>query len=241
VQKIVHTVESDTSALVKLESAAINLARIVLAHNEQFRGHKMQAAGEFDMLMRQASGVAKAPYVAEFVRMLLESGESVVLFGWHRAVYEIWLERLADFQPLLYTGTESPAQKARAEALFKSGERRLLIMSLRSGAGVDGLQYASRTAVIGELDWSPGVIEQCIGRLDRDGQLDPVTAYYLISESGADPVMTDILGLKREQLESIRNPGANLIERIEGDAQHVQKLAREFLLRRGESVPELKA
>lgn len=42
-----------------------------------------------------------------------------------------------------------------------------VIMSLRSGAGVDGLQKHSRVAVFGERDWSPQVHEQCIGRIRR--------------------------------------------------------------------------
>src|SRR3546814_3105109 len=79
-------------------------------------GEKMNAAGEFDALMRQATGVAKAPFVAEYVRLLCESGEKVVLFGWHREVYAIWQEKLKDLKPVLYTGSESESQKdARSE------------------------------------------------------------------------------------------------------------------------------
>ena len=230
-QNLVHTIESDEEVLAKLESNAISLAKIILSHNEAYRGQKMQAAGEFDTLMRQATGIAKAPYVAEFVRLLLESEEPVVLFGWHREVYRIWCERLSDYEPLLYTGTESPTQKHTAETLFKSGERKLLIMSLRSGAGVDGLQMVSRTAVVGELDWSPGVLEQCVGRLYRDGQPDPVTAYYLVSEQGADPLMTEVLGIKREQIDGVRNPGGALLEKIETGELNIHRMAQDFMLR----------
>lgn len=232
-QKIVHTIDADIDVLDKLQGDAIELARRVVAANERFRGDRMQAAGEFDNLMRQATGIAKAPYVAEFVKLLLESGESVVLFGWHREVYRIWQERLRDFDPTMYTGTESQHQKAIAEKRFKDGASPLLLMSLRSGAGVDGLQHVCRTAVFGELDWSPGVHEQCYGRLDRDGQLDPVTAFFMVSEHGADPVMADVLGIKREQIEGVRNPGGELIERVETGEAHIRRLAREFLERRG--------
>jgi SNF2 family DNA or RNA helicase len=234
--KITHTIEADEKVLEEVSSAAINLARIVLGHNEKYQGEKMHAAGEFDQIMRQATGIAKAPYVAEFVRLLIESGESIVLFGWHRAVYEIWMERLKDYQPVLYSGSESPAQKAAAEAAFKSGKSKLLIMSLRSGAGVDGFQHVCRTAVIGELDWSPGVHEQCIGRIHRDGQTDPVLAYYLISDEGSDPVIAGILGIKREQIEGVRNQESPLIERVETGEHHIRALARAFLEKRGEPI-----
>jgi hypothetical protein len=67
--------------------------------------------------MRQATGIAKAPYVAEFVRLLLDSEQKVLLFGWHREVYNIWLHALREFKPLLYTGTESPIRRHGDRAL----------------------------------------------------------------------------------------------------------------------------
>lgn len=236
--RIAHTIDCESSVLERLSGSAIELAKVVLAHNEAFRGQRMQAAGEFDALMRQATGVAKAPFVAEFVRLLIENGERVVLFGWHREVYTIWMERLKDLDPLLYTGSESASQKHESLRQFVGRGSNLLIMSLRSGAGVDGLQASCRTAVFGELDWSPGVHEQCMGRLHRDGQPEPVMAYYLLSTDGADPVMAEVLGVKREQIEGVRNPGADLIERIETGEDHIRRLARELLGRRGVAVPE---
>jgi hypothetical protein len=47
-------------------------------------------------LLRQATGIAKAPFVADFVRLLVESGEKVLLYGWHREVYSIWRDKLKD-------------------------------------------------------------------------------------------------------------------------------------------------
>lgn len=235
--KIVHEVDADEKALDALHSDAMSLAKIVLRHNEQFRGEKMQAAGEFDALMRQATGIAKAPYVAEFVKLLLDSGEPIVLFGWHRAVYSIWMEALTAFNPVLYTGSESANQKDEAVSAFLTGKAQVLIMSLRSGAGVDGLQGYCNTIVFGELDWSPGVHEQCIGRVHRDGQDAPCCAYFLVSDSGADPIMAEVLGVKREQIESVRNPDSALAERINTGENNIQRLARDFLTRRGEALP----
>jgi SNF2 family DNA or RNA helicase len=171
------------------------------------------------------------------VRLLLENGESVVLFGWHRSVYDIWVERLKEFSPVLYTGSENAAQKADSVERFTTGKSKLFIMSLRSGAGVDGLQHVCRTVVVGELDWAPGVIEQCIGRVDRDGQTNPVMAYYMLAADGADPIMADVLGIKREQVEGVRNPGSDLIERLETGEDHIRRLAKELLLSRGETIP----
>lgn len=231
--KIVHNIDSDVSVLNELTGTAIELAKTIVARNERFRGEKMQAAGQFDMLMRQATGIAKAPYVAEFVRLLVENGERVVLFGWHRAVIEIWRERLADLNPVLYSGSEDPKQKAASIEAFTSGTSKVLIMSLRSGAGVDGLQHVCRTVVFGELDWSPGVHVQCTGRVDRDGQTDPVMAYFLVSNSGSDPVVSEVCGIKREQIEGVLNPGVGLTERVDTGEAHIRQLAQAFLMANG--------
>ncbi|MBE0508591.1 MAG: hypothetical protein IBX50_18050, partial [Marinospirillum sp.] len=68
------------------------------------------AAREFDMKMRQMTGIAKAKHSAAFVRMLVESGQPVILYGWHHEVYEIWEQELRDLNPVFYTGKQSPAR-----------------------------------------------------------------------------------------------------------------------------------
>src|SRR3546814_7127408 len=64
--KIPHTIDADTAVLEKAEGDAERLARIILARNERFRGEQMNAAGQFDAPKRQATGVAKEPFVAEY-------------------------------------------------------------------------------------------------------------------------------------------------------------------------------
>lgn len=227
--KIAHEIEFDTKVMESITGDAVALARTIMAANEQHRGQKMKAAGDLDLLVRHATGVAKAPYVAEFVKLLLETEERVLLFGWHRDVYEIWKEKLAEFNPVMYTGSESPKQKQAAKDAFISGESRVMLISLRAGAGVDGLQHACSSAVFGELDWSPGVHEQCMGRLHRDGQTDPVMAYYLLSDEGSDPIVSDVLGVKREQIEGVRNPQDDLLQRLDVGENHLRSLAEKYL------------
>jgi SNF2 family DNA or RNA helicase len=229
--RIPHHIDCDPERLEAVESAATELARVILAQNETARGEKFRAAEELSGLVRQATGIAKAPYVAEFVRILVTNGEKVVLYGWHREVYSIWLERLRDLKPALYTGSESPTQKQQSFDRFAAGDTPVLIMSLRAGAGLDGLQAHARTIVFGELDWSPGVHEQCCGRVHRDGQADPVVAYYLITASGSDPIVADVLGVKAAQAAGIRDPDAPLVEKLQADGDHIRRLAAAYLSR----------
>jgi SNF2 family DNA or RNA helicase len=234
-----HTIDADRDVLWRMEGKAIELAKTILKQTQTFKGEKMQAAGEFDMRMRQATGIAKAPYVAEFVKFLIENDdEKVVLFGWHREVYDIWKERLAQFNPVMYTGSESPRQKEASKQAFIDGTSKVMMMSLRSGQGTDGLQGVGHVVVFGELDWSPGVHEQCIGRVWRDGQDEPVLVYYLLSESGSDPVVQDVLGLKTQQIEGLRDPNQDLVTKLQVQEDYIQKLAKKFLYDRGIKMPK---
>lgn len=225
INKIVHRVDYDEAAVEKMEDLAKILAVRVTTGSFVERG---QAARELDIMVRQATGVSKARYVAEYVKMLLDGGEPVLLAGWHRNVYEIWEEAFKEHKPVWYTGTESLAQKEEAKRSFIAGETNLLIISLRSGVGLDGLQERCKVVVFGELDWSPGIHEQLTGRVNRDGQQDQVTAIYLVSDSGSDPLMVDLLGLKSAQAQGIVDPLASLQE-VHSDDSRIKMLAERIL------------
>jgi hypothetical protein len=398
-----HVVECDHRRIDEAEADVAELARRVLARTGT-NLERMQWAGEIDLRMRQATGIGKAPAVADFVRMLVESVETVVLFGWHRSCFargtrvimtdgstkvvedvsvgdrllgpdsktrnvtavmsgvgdlyritpnrgqpwicsrghllQVWsnkdenipgrsipVEHFTEMTPrqrrnfhmrradlsgdlgqlpmavhakrspqragqknvrhvgfdvervgagnyfgfetdgdrlfllddftivhncydiwqsaferagikfAMYTGSESVAAKADGARRFISGEARVLIMSLRSGAGVDGLQHGCCTTVHGELDWSPKVIEQDVGRIFRDGQPKPVAAYILVAESGSDPVIEDVLGLKDAQSSAIMDPDLAGVAQLVGSADdRIRRLAEDILRRRGNQV-----
>lgn len=226
---IVETVPHDAERLEGVEDLARELAVRATTGSYIERG---QAVRDLDMRMRMETGIAKAPYVAKFVRMVVEAGEKVMLFGWHREVYDIWLQALSDLGCVMYTGSESPAQKARSKARFMAGEARVFIMSLRSGEGVDDLQHHASTAIIGELDWSPKVHDQCIGRLNREGQPrwaeegGRVDAIYLVAADGSDPPIMETLGVKASQAHGIVDGGK--AER-HSDIKPMEKLVERYL------------
>lgn len=225
VNKIIHTISCDEEAMKKIESDAKTLALSVLQGKFVERG---QAARELSLLVRQATGISKAKYVAEYVKMILDNGEKVLLAGWHRSVYDILLEELKEYNPVLYTGSETANQKEESKRKFISGESQLMIISLRSGIGLDGLQDSCSYVVFGELDWSEAVHEQVIGRLYRSGQKRQVTAVYLVSDSGSDPIVVDILGLKKSQFQGIFNPtGAE--DNTEYDDSIIKEFAKRYL------------
>lgn len=229
--RITESIECNRAKLDEVAGKAGELARIILGEDDDYSGiEMMQAESEFNVMLRQATGIAKAPHVANYVEMLVENGEPVVLFGWHRAVYEIWMELLRKYNPVMYTGSESPRQKQEAVRRFVAGESKVFIISLRSGAGLDGLQGHCRTIVKGELDWSSSVHEQCIGRVYRDGQKDPVQVVFLVSEMGSDPFVSEILGIKRAQSDGLL--GRSALQQTDSKAG-LKNMARHYLEKLG--------
>jgi len=222
---VTRTIPFDAEVLDENEAELKALALKVLNGSWTERG---QASREFDLALRKATGVAKAPHVAEFAKVLLEARQPLVMFGWHRDVYDIWLRRLAKYRPILYTGTESPTRKEKAKRAFVEGDTNCLIMSLRSGAGVDGLQYRAHTVIFGELDWSPQVHAQCCGRLRRPGQENQVDAIYLYADGGTDPEVIGVLGLKASQSAGIVDPLSAPGEQHSSDTR-IRQLAQLYL------------
>lgn len=223
-----HMVEYDRKKAAESEDLAYQLAIKVTTGSFTQRG---QASRELDMLARLTTGVAKAESVAEYVRILLDADLPVLLSGWHREVYDIWSNELSAYDPVFYTGTETKVQKRKSKNAFVSGDTNLMFISNRSGAGLDGLQARCRDLVIGELDWSPMVLKQLIGRLRRSGQKEVVNAHYMIADDGSDPLMVELLGIKSSQAHGIMNPYTAPMAPV-SDESRMQKLAQMVLEKR---------
>ena len=176
---------------------------------------------------RQATGVAKAPFVAAFVRALEDSGEKVLLFAHHHAVMDIYRRELAAYRPVFITGRESTTQKEEAVARFMEGKTNLCVISLRAASGLN-LQR-----VFGELDWSPAVHSQAEDRAHRMGQKDSILCYYLVAPQGSDRDMQDALGLKVSQFVALMGDQTPELSSIQ-DAQKAAKAHIEAMLKQYE-------
>ena len=227
-QKLVEDIEYDNDELERIEPLAKMLAHRIFSGSFEERG---QAARDLDLKLRQATGIAKAKQVAAYVKILLQGGEKVLLAGWHRAVYDIWMKELDEWNPVMFTGSESPAQKEVSRIRFTNGDSRVMLMSLRSGVGLDGLQDSCSVIVFGELDWSPAVHTQIEGRLFRFGQKRSVLAIYLVANGGSDPLMVELLGLKSTEQNAITDPDAPITEILDNQvaANRIKLLAQRVL------------
>lgn len=180
---------------------------------------------------RQATGVAKAPYVCQFVRALLESGEQVLLFAHHHEVMDIYKKELHSFSPGFITGRETSAMKDKAVERFMAGKTDVLCISLRAASGLN-LQRAT-CVVFGELDWSPAVHSQAEDRAHRIGQEDSLLCYYLVAPQGSDASMQEALGLKVSQFVGLMGDTPLSAQQAADAAsqarKHVEKIVQELM------------
>lgn len=207
-RRVVQTVDFDKGEYSKLIQDAVEKARSIDSLKDAFA--KGRLTREVVNETRMAIGIAKAPYVTTFVRMLLDAQEKVLLFAYHHNVFDIYTEELDTYKPVEITGRETTNEKAENARLFMAGETNLCMVSLRAAAGLN-LQRAT-CVVFGELDWSPAVHSQAEDRAHRIGQKDSVLCYYLVAEEGTDETIQEFLGLKIQQFNGIMGDDAETEE-----------------------------
>lgn len=150
---------------------------------ENFEGADAEILGHI-AIVRHMMGRAMQGPVAEYVEMLFDGGEDkILLFGWHIDVLDFWQEKLQKYGVVRIDGSVSAQQKqAKIDAFVAQPKLQLCVGNMASmGTGTDGLQEVASHAVFGESDWTPGVNQQCVDRLDRMGQLRTVQADFLVA------------------------------------------------------------
>lgn len=219
---------------------ALELARIILRSSGDgqdeadsvARSRAWNSRGQFEHVLRQSTGIAKALDIAETIIMCVRQGERPVVFAHHKAVWRIIMERLnaAGVSFASYTGDETNLQKQAAlDAFCKADGVDTLLVSMTAGsAGLDGLQHWSNVAIIGELDYTSARHDQAIARLRRNGQKLPVIAYFVIADFGWDPIAEDIVGMKGAQFDGIFDPSGRA-DAATHDSQRAILLARSYI------------
>ena len=229
-RRLVQEIDWDDAVYRELMKPVAEQLRLLRATDDPSRRALIEDA--ISQQQRQATGVAKAPFVCAFVKALVESGERVLLMAHHHAVMDIYKRELRALHPGFITGRETDKQKDAAVSAFMSGKSDLVCISLRSASGLN-LQQAT-CVVFGELDWSPAVHSQAEDRAHRIGQTDSLLCYYLVSPRGSDRDMQDALGLKVSQFVSLM--GDAPVSPVESALRQVE--ARERIRRLVERLSE---
>lgn len=129
----------------------------------------------------------------------LESGEKLLIFGYHRDVVEGLAKRFK--APLIYGDTPTPERK-RINDEFQAGRHQVLVMNLTSGGVGLNLTAASNVAFF-EWAWTPGENDQAEARVyGRANDPHGANAWYFKAEGTVEDDHLDLLALKRRITEA---------------------------------------
>jgi SNF2 family DNA or RNA helicase len=181
---------------------------------------------EFKGNERISAGMAKVPYIVEFVKEMMENEEPLVIYCHHHSVHAALQEKLTEYKPVTIIGGQTESQRQEAIDSFQGGKTKLLIAGLR--AGNVGISLTKACYVIfAELDWSPAIHRQAEDRLHRIGQKNVVFAYYLEGKGTLDEKIVEVLTDKTLELNEILGD-ANRDDQVE-DTTTLTEKNRQFV------------
>lgn len=157
------------------------------------------AAFDSASAVRTKLGLAKAPFVAEYVRDLIAGGAGKVIVGaWHHPVINAIAAELEDLGVVIVSGEHSvTARQAAVDAFQREGGPQVFIGQI-AAAGVGLTLTRSKTVVMAEEPWTPAEVTQFEDRAHRIGQRDMVNVHHLVIEGSMEAYMVKVIVAKQE-------------------------------------------
>lgn len=136
-------------------------------------------------------------------QMVVEQNRKLVVFSQWRKMLRLANWCVEDVlgatgkRAAFFTGAESRPQRERALIDFHDDPTSaILFLSDAGGVGLN-LQRAASCCINLELPWNPAVLEQRIGRVYRLGQTEPVEVINLVSETGIESRVAELVTQKQ--------------------------------------------
>lgn len=144
--------------------------------------------------LKQLVVKGKMAAMEEWITDFLETGEKLVLFGWHQKSIRAVAEKYA--APTI-TGSTSLLVRDEAVQRFQTDERCKLIVCNMQAGGVGLTLTAASNVAFMEQGWNGATHLQAEDRVHRIGQTDSVTAYYLLAPQTIDERIRHLIEAKQ--------------------------------------------
>ncbi len=148
--------------------------------------------------IRKETALSKVPQCVSFIKDTLLETDKVVVFFYHREVAEKLQYELSKYKPLLLIGGLASYIKNETINNFRKSERKVFLLQINCAEGIDGLQHESHVGIFVEQEWSPSIVKQAVGRLNRSGQKHPVLIYNLILRNSIESHIEKVLQRKEK-------------------------------------------
>lgn len=150
--------------------------------------------------LRRLAGLAKIEPTVAHVTSLVDDGEQVIVFAWHRDVVDGIVEALAakGIESGKIYGGMRVEKVEEDKARFQAGETKVIVLNIEAGA-VGHTLTAAANVVFVEFAWSPEDMRQAEARANRIGQTRKVVSHWMVAANGQptiDERLIEILNTK---------------------------------------------
>lgn len=188
----------------------------------------IEADSIFALASESAIQKAADPKFREYIETLIDETDKLVLFGYHQPMLNA-LEgicRALGKEFIRIDGNTPMNSRHDLTMRFKDDPKCqvAILSSAAAGTGINNLQVA-QVCMVCELPWSPGILEQMIGRLHRSGQMGSVLALFAIY-SRWDQALAELILRKHGIIERI--VGIEEVPDTLDESLHLKALARQF-------------
>ena len=165
-----------------------------IAEDKTERSMRAEALVQLGALRRLA-GEAKVAGTIDYVQNLLDNGQQVIVFAWHKKVVKAIAEK---FGARTIMGGDKVENVEEAKERFQAGLDKVIVLNIKAG-GTGHTLTAANQVVFAEFPWTPTDYSQCEARADRIGQTELVISHGLVAANGAstiDEVLCSMLNSK---------------------------------------------
>ena len=147
--------------------------------------------------LRKKVGLAKIPFIKEFLNDVLQQEEKVVVFAHHRDVVDEIYQHLGPKIAVKMHGDNTTQERQRAVDRFQQDKNIRVIIgtigTMKEGWTLTRAAYC----LFCELDWVPSVISQSEDRLHRITQVLPVLVHHFCFDGSLDAYMAQVIVRKQ--------------------------------------------
>jgi len=135
--------------------------------------------------LRHETALAKVPHTLQYIDMLMENVDKLVVFTYHKDVLNQIYQNYKDMA-VTVSGDNATQERQQAVERFQTDDNIRLFLGTIGAAGT-GITLTSASHVLFvELDWTPAALQQAEDRVHRIGQQDSVSIYYLVVDRSID-------------------------------------------------------
>lgn len=168
----------------------------------------LSAASDCIAVVRALTGIRKIQGVNDLVNAELDAGyyKKLVIFCHHRDVIEGIVQGVKDSRAIW--GGQSPTVRDNTIQMFQTMSQPRVLVCQMDAAGVALNMTAAAACLIVEPPYVPAVAQQCIDRLNRIGQTEPVLCRWVVlPDESFDQSVISILRRKAASIRAILDAG----------------------------------